>query len=999
MSITKTKYRIGEVICDSNVVEPRVNPSDVCLSWLNTFNYKKEDKENNIDGLRSPQLGAIHATLAHWEVSKDCATIVMPTGTGKTETMLSLLVIARCKKLLVVVPTDALRTQISNKFISLGLLKTLELIKDDSLCPIVGLLNHKPSNNNELVEFFDLCNVVVTTMSIVGNLSLNYQKIIADKCSHLFIDEAHHIAAETWGRFKNTFYNNYILQFTATPFRNDNKPIKDKIIFNYPLSKAQDEGYFRQIEFLPIEEWNPEKYDESIAEKAVQKLREDLSNGYNHLLMARVKSIDRAEQVLTIYNKFNDLKSVAIHSNSTNKEELRKDILDLKYQIIVCVDMLGEGFDLPNLKIAAFHDIKKSLPITLQLAGRFTRDSRDEKLGNASVIVNLATADTTEELEQLYASDADWNKILPLLSQSTIQNQVDFHEFIRGFDKFPNEIQLQNVKPALSTVVFKTNVESWLPDKFRKGIQGIEDCEQLYFDINTQQNVLVIVTGNRTGIKWGNIDDLYELSWTLYIIYWNQAQQLLFINSSNNGSSYDNLAKHVTNDTASLLSSENVYRCLYDIAQLKVNNVGLKDQYDKLIGFTMHVGQDIEPALTKTQTDNKIKSNIFCSGYENGEKTTIGCSYKGRIWSKRSGNIEEFVRWCNHIGDKLLNSSINANEVLKNAVFLKILTVRPNLYPISIDWHEDLFLLDNFDSILLYNKDGMGFPIYHFELELINPSLDSNIQFKVKHKNFSSTYELQFCNVSNRDTIQFNCLSNPLTIGKKGENLSDYFHKQSPIIRFIDGSYLEGNLFSPYKFKGAHYDKNLIETWDWSGVDIRKETQGKNKETDSIQFHVIQKLKQQNYDVIFDDDDAGEIADIIAVKVNDSTKEIQVELYHLKYSHGDNAGARISDLYEVCGQAQKSIFWKGKGAYELFKRMISRTIKTEKQRIEVGDIKMISLLKDKSKRTYSSNFKIYIVQPGLSKGSVSQQQLELIAVTENHLMETFRIKFGVIASN
>lgn len=30
------------------------------------------------------------------------------------------------------------------------------------------------------------------------------------------------------------------------------------------------------------------------------------------------------------------------------------------------MNMLGEGFDLPQLKIAVFHDIRKSLPITLQ---------------------------------------------------------------------------------------------------------------------------------------------------------------------------------------------------------------------------------------------------------------------------------------------------------------------------------------------------------------------------------------------------------------------------------------------------------------------------------------------------------------------------------------------------------------------------------------------------------------------------------------------------------
>ena len=50
--------------------------------------------------------------------------------------------------------------------------------------------------------------------------------------------------------------------------------------------------------------------------------------------------------------------------------------------------MLGEGFDLPQLKIAAFHDIRKSLAVTLQLAGRFTRSRQD--LGEATFIANIA---------------------------------------------------------------------------------------------------------------------------------------------------------------------------------------------------------------------------------------------------------------------------------------------------------------------------------------------------------------------------------------------------------------------------------------------------------------------------------------------------------------------------------------------------------------------------------------------------------------------------------
>jgi superfamily II DNA or RNA helicase len=58
--------------------------------------------------------------------------------------------------------------------------------------------------------------------------------------------------------------------------------------------------------------------------------------------------------------------------------------------------MLGEGFDLPELKIAAFHDIRKSLPITLQLAGRFTRTKYDEELGDASFVANIADLDVEQ---------------------------------------------------------------------------------------------------------------------------------------------------------------------------------------------------------------------------------------------------------------------------------------------------------------------------------------------------------------------------------------------------------------------------------------------------------------------------------------------------------------------------------------------------------------------------------------------------------------------------
>ena len=81
----------------------------------NSFNFKEEDIETNTIGCK-PQIGAIHSIFRHLTNATEIATVVPPTGTGKTETMLSVLVANRCKKLLVVVPSDALRGQLAGKF-------------------------------------------------------------------------------------------------------------------------------------------------------------------------------------------------------------------------------------------------------------------------------------------------------------------------------------------------------------------------------------------------------------------------------------------------------------------------------------------------------------------------------------------------------------------------------------------------------------------------------------------------------------------------------------------------------------------------------------------------------------------------------------------------------------------------------------------------------------------------------------------------------------------
>lgn len=187
----------------------------------------------------------------------------MPTGTGKTETMLALLTRESLGRLLVIVPTNHLREQIGEKFVTLGLLKSLGVLGADAAYPVVALLERKPKTPDEVDAVFARCNVVVTTMSIAGQCTEAVQRRMAELCTHLFIDEAHHISARTWDALRKRFTERPIVQFTATPFRNDGKLVDGKVVFNYPLRKAQAEGYFKQIRFKPVDEFDLQEADQS----------------------------------------------------------------------------------------------------------------------------------------------------------------------------------------------------------------------------------------------------------------------------------------------------------------------------------------------------------------------------------------------------------------------------------------------------------------------------------------------------------------------------------------------------------------------------------------------------------------------------------------------------------------------------------------------------------------------------------------------------------------
>jgi superfamily II DNA or RNA helicase len=95
-------------------------PAGVRASLEGAFHLPGLDAQST-QGLRAPQTGALLAVFAHWTTgSQHPATVVMPTGTGKTDTMVAIYAAARPERLLVLVPSDVLRGQTAGKFETLA---------------------------------------------------------------------------------------------------------------------------------------------------------------------------------------------------------------------------------------------------------------------------------------------------------------------------------------------------------------------------------------------------------------------------------------------------------------------------------------------------------------------------------------------------------------------------------------------------------------------------------------------------------------------------------------------------------------------------------------------------------------------------------------------------------------------------------------------------------------------------------------------------------------
>ena len=931
---------------------------------------------DSISGLRNAQLGAIHAIAAFHTLHKNIAgMVVMPTGSGKTSVLMMTPYITLARKVLVVTPSTMVRGQIFEDYASLITLKKTGVFSKSISPPKVYELKHRYSD--EFQAEVDMADVVVASPQCALSLSESDKQ---EQFDVILIDEAHHVPAPTWQQILlNMKRANHFL-FTATPFRMDRKEIKGEIIYTYPLSIAFRDGIFGEILYIPIDE-APEK-DKLIAKEAERIFLNDRQSGYDHYLMIRTDTKDKAKELEVLYQEETTLKLKRIDSSMSYRTVKSYITLLKSKQIdgIICVDMLGEGFDFPNLKIAAIHSPHKSLASMLQFIGRFARTNA-ENIGTAKFIA-MNDDELVIENCKLYSNDAVWQEIIVDVSEHTIRKE---EEIKKNLEKYKRDdgtpisediISLHSLRPNCHAKVYHIsnfNIDGTFPD-----FCSVED--NIYR--NPDDNTVVGIGLLRIKPRWSENDQVFDVENFLFIVHYQRATSLLFIYSQiKSETDYQAIAEAFTTGYDKIPRNE-IHRVLGGMQEFEMFNTGMQSRFaENGESYRIYAGSNVASSIDLTTGKMYSAGHVFCKAMSGIDPVTIGYSSGSKIWSSTYMLIPDYVRWCDENGAKIANDTI---EVRTNTNYdFMPMPERLIHFPEKILF---CFFSDKTYTsppVLMRSANEPSETILtDADIKIIS-SAEDEIQLTISLLEFTEMiiYHVDGTYSSPQSTMIFKD-------GRDRTSLVNYISSYPLVFKTTNDTVIEGNEICIGAPDAVVFSSDNVKSIAWNDyqTDIRceygKATQGK-KTIQNVLYEILNHDDNSNYLVY--DHGSGEIADFIAIKDTDQT--IKVMLYHVKAMKGQNFNSDLDDIYEITQQAIKSIIWlKSRGT--LLEKMRSRR-KSSHCIMKKGQF---SELEKTLKQNKLFTARICIVQPAISKNNpFPEKYQEVLAATSFYINNSGRV--------
>ena len=886
--------------------------------------------------IRRAQLGALHAIGAHFALTDKPAIVALPTGVGKTVVGAAApFVVPRTNRVLYVVPSKVLRQDAVANISSQAQLRAVGLVGDDIDNPALIDVASKPLDWSS----FEACDAAVALPNTLFELieGLPPPRGLFDM---IVFDEAHHVPARTWKLISQAFDARQVL-LTATPYRRDARELPGEVIFSYPLSMAIADGVYVPIELVGVETigMTDESHHRAIAEGAIELLRGPDHLGTTSKLLVRASSRQRADALGNLYRALG-LTVHVVHSGLTPRTVERRisEVRSGKVDGVVFVGVLGEGFDCPQLKVGAYHDKHKSLPVTLQFLGRLSRVCSDA--GPPQVVASVETlrGDTWE----LWRRDSDWSAIVPRLAESATEDMARKKHLLAEMEEFPrDEVALSDIALRPAFGLYEVQPELFGNDPELTQVEfGLDQADVaatglvtggrfgggpiVWSHLNETEQILLLVTSHVERPDWLRSRALDTERFEMHIVLVRRESRglpVVAVSSSTRKSETAIMTLLTGSTDRYRLASPDFMRRFLTVAQFgNIQHLGTRNSagLGQARSYTTNTGKAVEDGLVYDDLRDDVVGHVGAQCHIEGKDYNGGVSISNsRLWVIKRFSIERYIDFVSDLLKQMGAGQPGGIRRL-SARFEQAL----RSWPMSTD--PIAAILDSYFLTEVSNIEGIA-PV---DVDLrAHPPVEELLPLEISAIGWSARLRTNgtFAQVSRTVMVE---------TSHGDADLEELLLQHPPTVFFRDGTSTRGQRLVPASGRTATppLGEILDTIWDWSDTNIRHETPRAGR-IDSIHEKVESEVRSGEGDTwLIGDDGSGEIADHIVIEML-GTEHLHLHLLHSKASSEDLPGLRTTDLDELVAQIVRSRRWIGLLDGNFWKSLASRILNRPSTRV------------------------------------------------------------------
>jgi len=893
--------------------------------------------------------------------------ISLPTGSGKTGLMMALSFGLKARRVLIINPAEVLRLQTRDKFQELDDLRTagaIPTLAATSQPRVITVEKELRSNADwQALDRYDL--ITATTRTTSPGLA----PILAppdDLFDLVLVDEGHHAAAYTWKELIKAFNptKTRIVLLTGTPYRRDNKPIGAKTIFIYPIAHAIRDRVYDAVSLVTVGNPQPQDRDEQLAvsgHKQLERLRKSTSG--KSLLLVKTDRKTHADELGKLY-KSKGVELGVVHSNQSHQDNLDAIKMAAAGQSdgLVVVGMLGEGLDVPALKVAVFHRNPQSLPYTLQVIGRLARTKSNLPSG----VVVACSNDFSRDTFKLYEGSEDWLKLIPQLERLLVDQIAP--RFSEQVEASGAQIEIADIRPHFSVTAFRI-VRSPRKTSLKGRVFATHRGEfTIVLDHEVDSNSRVFVTRALETPHWmkrHGQSDVSDERFDVHTFY--SGVKKLLIRQSSDESIGDLIQKAFAEEGAGVEPGKlnHVMSSLggeYLILGLK-NGAAIGGAQPS---YKMLLGQRVDASVTNTDRANCHAGHCLTRRDDgSGEHFEFrGVAYKNsRVWSLDRDNLRKLGEWM-----KILAQAIETNGYAKLPQLDGLRQPEPLIEfpgkPIAILPSPTLL-----DKELTFSNPSTN-RIEHLPQWVagVTQKLTSAASIPDLGAEVIATIDKGRVQFAENGTSGWRVEVFPVDSSSRNYSLTEFAQEYPPVLMFSDGSSWHDGIFTRPPTTPVLNFACLIPQ-NWKHYDIGKEIPDNPRSGDSIhEFVEDTYILGKSGLVGICDHSTGEVADYVSFDPNAKL----VSLYHCKGALIDSrsrksrpSGVDQKCVEELIAQGMASCRWiRNPRLVEQLRDRIDK--KQIASLVSCSRAEFIQMAADLVAPLW--RFEIVLVQPGLSAG-------------------------------